>query len=369
MDQFKEFTLRRIWAFAHLFFLCSSLGWVTDLFDGSILNLIPLILFISIFGVIWSVNRSFFVLMIVSQICYAISTLPDLQNHRFLAMFVNFGLLIGVNRGEFFNTKTLWMISRSVLIVYFFATFHKLNFDFFDPEVSCASQFLDHVLDLFPGNQIPGAVVIYSTVIIEALLVILLLSSSTWKWAAVLGITFHLGLSFDYYKMFINFTAVMSGLLAIIAIQDGAKNFLLNQSTLKWLSILVMLSLITVSFGLLELEYYTFILHSGLIIWCSSLILLVLNSNYPLPTEVSKIHIFLICLFILNGFSPYLGIKNRSSLAMYSNLQVSPEYSNHFIIKKGYDLFGFKGVTPEGLLGKIFPFNPSGPEERGKCVW
>lgn len=307
--------------------------------------------------------------MLILQIFYALSVLPDLQNHRYLAMFVNIGLLLGARDGVFFNPKTTWIIARTVLIVYFFATFHKLNHDFFDTTVSCGSQFLDHVKFLHSFPDISSTFIIYCTVVVEAVLTFLLVSPRTWKMAALVGIIFHLGLSFDYFKMFINFTAIMAGLLSMIANPLPIDNIILNKRNYKILLLFLITAFMLTGFNFISTDLYIFIVHSLLIVWCFGLILFLLSSGSSFSFSNSGLEIILVCVVFLNGAAPYIGLKNRGSFNMYSNLQISSKYSNHLLISKGGDVLGFNGIQPNGILGKLFPFHPAGPEERDKCVW
>ena len=44
---------------------------------------------------------------------------------------------------------------------------------------------------------------------------------------------------------------------------------------------------------------------------------------------------------LLNGLSPYLGLKTRTAWQMYSNLYLSPYDSNHYLIPYSLDVGGF----------------------------
>ena len=48
-------------------------------------------------------------------------------------------------------------------------------------------------------------------------------------------------------------------------------------------------------------------------------------------------------LMVFNGFTPYLGLKTRSSFDMYSNLRIRGTESNHFLIPHPLDLLGYSG--------------------------
>ena len=47
-------------------------------------------------------------------------------------------------------------------------------------------------------------------------------------------------------------------------------------------------------------------------------------------------------LTILNGTSPYLGLKTETAFAMYSNLRTEGERSNHLLVPRAVQLFDFQ---------------------------
>jgi hypothetical protein len=47
-------------------------------------------------------------------------------------------------------------------------------------------------------------------------------------------------------------------------------------------------------------------------------------------------------IVLLNGFSPYLGLKTETSFAMFSNLRTEGGISNHLIVPANSQLFGFQ---------------------------
>ena len=51
--------------------------------------------------------------------------------------------------------------------------------------------------------------------------------------------------------------------------------------------------------------------------------------------------IIILLLVVLNGLTPYLGLKTRTGINMYSNLRIEPDFSNHLIVKKSLALGGY----------------------------
>ncbi len=364
-----ELLRRQFWVLSHLFFIIISTE-LLYIFDSlSVQAVLPWIMFLLITCSLLKPQSKAFVLLLITQIVYGISSLPNLQNHRYLALFINIGLLVLYQKDSFFNQRSIWLISRSLIVVYFFAVFHKLNSAFLDPTVSCATQFSNHIRILFP--QIPQLpqLEIYGALIIEALICFLLFSQKTWRMAAVLAILFHLTLSFDYIKLFINFSGVMIGLVSIITIDPDKTNFLLNKRFSRLIPICLALSLLVMKLFHYNQLIHILAVHFTFIAFSLGALLCIFQSNKMYPIKASFIAASIIFVLFIDGASPYLGIKNRGSFNMYSNLLVSTEYSNHFLISKGLNIFGIDQNAESALLKNFLPMNPVDPERRDLCLW
>src|SRR6185436_15755395 len=69
-------------------------------------------------------------------------------------------------------------VRASVIVLYFFVVFHKLNRDFFDPDISCAAEmffWLRERLSFLPGGRWVGQLNLYATLVIEAAIPVLLI--------------------------------------------------------------------------------------------------------------------------------------------------------------------------------------------------
>jgi hypothetical protein len=253
--------------------------------------------------------------------------------------------------------------------VYFFAVFHKLNSAFFDPTVSCAAQFSNHIRILFPEIPQLPQLEIYGALIVEALICLLLFSQKTWRIAAILAILFHLTLSFDYIKLFINFSGVMIGLVSIITMDPDKTNFLVNKKFLRLVPICLAISLLSMKLFHYTQLFHIIAVHFAFIAFSLGVLLSTLQTNKMYPIKSSFIAVSIIFLLFIDGASPYIGIKNRGSFNMYSNLLISTEYSNHFLISKGLNIFGIDQKSESALLKNFLPMNPVDPERRDLCLW
>jgi hypothetical protein len=73
------------------------------------------------------------------------------------------------------------------------------------------------------------------------------------------------------------------------------------------------------------------------------------SSTLPLP------HFIFVVIALLNGVSPYLGIRTLSTFSMYSNLRVEPDYTNHCFMPKSANLLPYLGDTVK-IIGSSDPY-------------
>ncbi len=370
---------RQTWAISHIFFLLVTrelLSLVYGQIDAS--SIFPWVLFISAMTILWSNSTLSFITMLLAQISFAIYSLPDLQNHRYLALFVNIGLLLSYNNKQFFNQKAIWIISRSLIVVYFFAAFHKVNSDFLNPTTSCATQFTKNIELLLPFIRYTildfGSIQIYGTIILEFILPVLLLFKRTWKYAAILAVLFHLSLTYDFIKLFINFSGIMIGLVTIITAKKSISSFYANPKIIRLLLLITTFSILSPKYFGFEHFWHIFIVLTVFMFFSIRSIVSILNKSSAhnednLETSRSLIGCLLVGLLFINAASPYLNLKNRGAFNMYSNLQISNSYSNHLLIPRSIDLLQLGEDIPTGLTAKFLPKVPIDPLVHNVCSW
>ena len=147
--------------------------------------------------------------------------LPAAANHSVLALLIDFLLLFGCVRAMRANDpaaapRRLWEALRgparaTVVCVYFFAIFHKLNSSFFDPEVSCATSqlakmFRLHGLESWEPASSALALNIQVTLAAEVAILALLLWPRAAHIGALIGLAFHTGLA---WASFFDFATVV----------------------------------------------------------------------------------------------------------------------------------------------------------------
>ena len=312
--------------------------------------------------------------------------LPVVPNHWLLTGIVSLAILgaaaagalrdgrAGLQLGALYQTLTP-PVRLSAAIFYFFTFFHKLNTDFLNPDVSCAVRFFEQTLSPFPAlAALPGVglAVIWATLAAELFLAVGL-AVPRWRYAAcLLGAGFHLLLALDAPHVFYNFSAVMFAVLWVCLPASRAARFARKPGgrfgRFHFLGGYALIVGLVWGFpaqagwvgafgfsGLWLAFALTLLSRAGLLERCNMLrsAYALIRTTRPRPTlpapiasapsrrRYAGVLLLLPALVVLNGLSPYLGLKTRTAWQMYSNLNLSAEYSNHFIIPLSLDIGGF----------------------------
>ena len=329
--------------------------------------------------------------------------LPFVPNHWLLTGIVSLTILgaaaavalrpglTAVQLTELYQTLTP-SVRISAAIFYFFTFFHKLNTDFLNPSTSCAVRFFEQTLAPLGLSALPGVgpVVIWATLAAELFLAVGL-AVPRWRQAAcMLGVGFHMLLAFDAPHIFYNFSAVMFAVLwvcmpasraAWIARLPGGRfgrfHFLGGYALIVGVAWWFPAEAWRVTaFGFSGLWFafaITLLSRAGLLGRCNLLFFARAarrSSAQPSPAapverfqgrRYAGVLLLLPALVLLNGLSPYLGLKTRTAWQMYSNLYLSPYDSNHFLIPYSLDVGGF-------LADSVQIVAPSDPALRAAYV-
>ena len=310
--------------------------------------------------------------------------LPFVPNHWLLTGILSLGILgaaaaVALSDGwpagqlaAVYQTLTP-SVRISAAVFYFFTFFHKLNADFLNPDVSCAVRFFEQAVSPFGFAALPGVgwLAILATLAAELLLAVGL-AMPRWRQAAcMLGAGFHMLLALDAPHIFYNFSAVMFAVLwvclpastasAWIARQPGGRfgrfHFLAGYALivgLSWWFPAEAWRVTAFGFSGLWLAFAITLLTRAGILGRRNLFLFARasrRSSAP-PSPLDEIERFqgrryagvlllLPALVFINGLSPYLGLKTRTAWQMYSNLNLSPYDSNHYLIPYSLDVGGF----------------------------
>jgi hypothetical protein len=361
-----------LWAIATLFHMAHS-----SVFDRELnFALLTVAAFLAIFRP--SVNSA--LLLIVLQLFDAFFRMPITTNHWLFTAFVNLTILqtylyqIVKNRSYTIN-EGVWydsfapIIKIEVVILYFFAVFHKLNSGFFSPVTSCATDLLaaQNIGSLVPLTPELLTANAYFTVAMESLIPILLCFRKTRNAGILFGIFFHSVLSYSSYNAFYDFSSMVIAtyfLFASPALSVHIKTFFQQLKskitsskystkglTKKTLFALALLTLLYIgnkyihTYKEVHLYFFWTVFSLGVsIIFIHFLMTMRKNTNhYSVDWKIAHWSLLLIPIIVfLNGTSPYLGLKTENSYAMFSNLRTEGGISNHFLIPASAQIFNYQ---------------------------
>ncbi|MBA2671697.1 MAG: HTTM domain-containing protein [Gemmatimonadetes bacterium] len=374
--------------------------------------------------------------LVVAQLVQVAYYTPNfVSNHWLFTAFVNITILLafahlfltslrggvaGVDRAELFRTFAP-AVRIEVLILYFFATLHKLNSDFLNPETSCA---IAHYTDLATARQVlpTGSWVhplaIYGTLAIEGAIPLLLLFRRTRVPGILLGAGFHFLLAFTPGHRFFDFSSMIFAVYFLFLPFDfieAARRLATHSAPGRWL-------VAQADSGFLQRVFQATVLAIGAVLlfgfatgfdpgsrgfhgvmsvvsvslWALYgatviAVFLVVSGVWNVSAAVRGIDTLKLrrwstaivpLLVFFNGLNPYLGLKTESSFAMFSNLRTEGGATNHLFMPNfrlaGYqdDLVEivassdryFQGLADNGFLIPHFEFRRMAVPRRDASV-
>ncbi len=285
-------------------------------------------------------------LLILNFILFA-PQFPRMTNHSNLAIFVSVAisilLVIKLLRPSLKIPPNLvsYTFRVSLIAIYFYSGFHKLNADFFNADVSCANFINQYNYKTFFGtnwNVSPGISTFlqYGTIFMEMLLPFGLLWHKTRKFTAILLLCFHFYLSYNELASFSSFAAfIILGCLIDFSGQP------LNKKNLYALKIYLGITLFTI--GICPFLFFILKQSAIKIIYVSGynlaylIFFFMFFRNYAGQISTFKRNYFLLpgtCFLFISFWTlkTYAGLGNSANLTMYSNLMTEKSRSNHFLI-------------------------------------
>lgn len=272
---------------------------------------------------------------------------PRLPNHSSLELFIGiciiilFGLKFIRRKSPLSPEIIPWIFRVSLISVYWFAGFHKLNTGYFDLNSSCAIRVNDLIIDgsvnyLGLARTSVIKTLIIATFVLEMIIPFGLLFRSSRKITALLLLLFHAYLSI---RVFADFSALAVFLIAGSLLDFSPKTQTDHlEKSFRTYSVFVA-SAILIETLLNQFKYpmtvYT-VVH-GIIYNFGVLLLFVAiyrTKTTALPlSRNQKIGLLIIPIAVaLWSIRPYLGLGNTANLTMFSNLVTEKSRSNHFFI-------------------------------------
>jgi hypothetical protein len=322
-----------------------------------------------------SAARRLLVLAVLYVVCIAMR-LPEVPNHQIVLCLMGLSIC-GAGCLERHDADALHRVYRDairaiVVVVYAFAFFAKVNADYLDPEASCASQFLAHMAlgrDGLGGSATMRGISIWGSLVLEAWFPFGLLWRRTRFATVMVAGAFHVVLTLDLVKHFVDFSSVM--LVGLSTFVPGASAARMTAAwrtryerhcapwpvlrtfgqPTSWFIVGLLLLVLTVPLVVWDRTFLPFLLVVRELVWLPYALGVGLAwwwvrdgdpERAGAPSRAARaLSVAMVVLATTNGLGPYLGLKTRTSYNMYANLMIDDERSNHLVVPRSLDVFGF----------------------------
>lgn len=261
------------------------------------------------------------------------------------------------------------VLRLSLVLLYLCTFFHKLNADFLNPDVSCTGwllALLDRSYRILPLDRWFVVLGIWSTLFVELTTPVLLCFRRTVTFGLALGAAFHLFLS--QFGGLHGFAAMLFAVYFLFlprTFGDGvAERFsglldTFHQTALRRVGLPLIAGVLLVVGWLLGRVFSISLIYRGLLFWDVWLLgvvavfgrelVRVWGTPAELPFRPRWAPLWVLpAVVVLNGISPYVGLKTETSWAMYSNLRTEVR-PNHFLVPASAKVFGYQDDLVEIL--------------------
>ncbi len=325
---------------------------------------------------------------------YIFTIAPMTANHILFNAFVNLAMLLiiamhwlrrrdsaPIDRAAVF--EQIRVFGRLALIMlYFFAVFHKLNTDYFKPQISCASHLLV-TMDWLPFTLDAKAVLaiaIWSTLIVEALIPAMLVIGPLRKYGLGLELGFHLFLSTHMHTGLYSFSALMfamyflflpdvfvarlkeklvnrrAPLSAITSVTSGYRRYG-RRATLAAAACVIVFVIGVMLTGVDIRVWKQYVSKIGLgvwIVWGCALACTYVWTDWGKSAPMREWGVrrvllpgpdpamIILVLMFAHSMSPYFGLKTVPVLSMFSNLRTEGGVTNHLIMPQWLKVAGYQ---------------------------
>lgn len=309
-----------------------------------------------------------------SVVVTAVLEAPVLGNHWFLAAATSTVLLVALvvsGRDMEVAAHRFVPAAASLLLVsYAAAAFAKLNTAFLDPSVSCAVVYAEQLLGSWgfglPDTVIARQLAIWSTILIELSVPVLLSVRRTRQLGVVVGVAFHGFIALDLAQHFWDFSSVLIAAFVLFSSPTtvGRLARTLDRPLVRRLAVLVWLPPLVAAavpqFGPLWAlgRTWTQLLWLGYLavaIWVlahrrTSAGSGATDGSFRLLPRGAWLVVPLLAL--VNVATPYLELKTGYSLVMYSNLHAANGASNHVLLERTWPIGGRQGDLVEVMASE-----------------
>ena len=309
--------------------------------------------------------------------------LPASSNNQTIALFMNTAIVIAIgsqawmSRGAAIDREVpyeqLRVVARALLaVMYFYGIFHKINTDFLDPSVSCATALYQPLAGpLGLGQNITGQyLAIASTFIVETIAIVCLYWRRFFWLGLLVSLPFHFVIPLSGYSWYMDFSSLVFALYMLSVPREVASGLYSTGVALlrsvprlrPGLSAMALLGLVwTAAMAVAWIigaehraEGSALLWHSAwLLVWALfgglSMILIIRAALLEQPYRSPPAHgrqswwVYAVpTVLFLTCTSPYIGLKTESSISMFSNLHTEGGVSNHLVFPKPPYLFNYQ---------------------------
>lgn len=355
----------------------------------------------------WKPNLVIFAIAVVAKILFVVFPYPPLR--YVIGPITTFFLLYAIGRlllakgtvagGDIPYARFTPVIRMAVVLMYLWAALQKLNLDYLNPDISCASRLHLEIAEYF-GPLVPTARwslygAIYGSLAFEIGIPLLLLCRRTRYIGFIAAVVFHLWLSIHPAAGIFSFTSLILALLYFFLPDNWGPALSRNwTSQLLWLGqgdfargqlrgrrlVVIAFFATVITQGVLYLvmgrTYEVFHIANRIGFWTFFLWGCWLGANYLIAGWQSGRKVdgwsgaarpawvwMGLLPILLNGALPWLGSKTQTSFSMYSNLR-SEGVGNHVFLKR-IDLFDYQTDMVEVLHAEP---NILGPSSKPKGI-
>lgn len=312
---------------------------------------------------------------------YKLYLLPEVANHVLFTLFVNLTVLLCMPglpwRGEApggpgaaLYRRFAPLVRVELLTLYLYAVLHKLNRDFLDPGASCGWELYAQMTEVLPFPRWPALarLTILGTLACEAAIPVLLLQRRTRAAGVCFAALFHLGLALHPNLFIASFTTMLFALFTLfLPVTFTARLVELwersparawwrgaGRGVTLWTAGLIVGGGAVASAAALTAMSKTHLValvhevapllgRAAFVVWMALWLTVVGRTLLARPhvqesawATIRPRHVgvalALPLLVLLNGLSPYLGLKTQSSFAMFSNLRTEGAVNNHLFM-------------------------------------
>lgn len=304
---------------------------------------------------------------------------PNIANHDMMMTFLSAGFFIIALRylltarfdDILTNTDYFALMRASLLIMYFFGTFHKINTGFLS-DIGCWTVFYNTIPfmpEFLLGPKTGLILGGYGTLAVEAAALIMLFFPKTKYYGMLIGLLFHFIIGVAGTGTVAHFSGLAFALHMSFLSKDAPAKFLQSKF---WLDIndtgrghlyiripLVISLLICVIFSSIYVDVYNNQILQGepnigyayikTMWWLFSIPVMAFVLLYGRTPErpdnlmVSKVWLanIVTLMLLFNSITAYIGLKSNADLGMFSNMRTEWGQSNHYIIRKPLALFPY----------------------------